>query len=149
MPVGTARGVRSESDAGHADGGAGGATLALGTEAEFMKLLVDLSVTFAPRRFALCEVYGERADGWVFGWGMTFGSGSAMLYRDDGRPLGSFASAEPHSACSPDALICGSCGSIPKSTATPRLATQPPASQISPRRGLATSQGVPPPGPRR
>ncbi len=41
-------------------------------EEEFMAELTDLAVSEAPRRFALCEVEGERWDGWIYGWGLAF-----------------------------------------------------------------------------
>lgn len=63
------------------------------SEAEFMELLVELCVGFAPRRFALGEVYGDYDDGQVLAWGMTFGD-RAVLCSDDGRPIGVFPSAE-------------------------------------------------------
>lgn len=62
-------------------------------EAEFMELLGELCVDFAPRRFALGEVYSDYDDGRVLAWGMAL-EGRAVLHSDDGRPIGVFPSAE-------------------------------------------------------
>lgn len=40
----------------------------LGTEEEFQAMLGELCHDLAPQPFALCEIEGERADGWVFAW---------------------------------------------------------------------------------
>ncbi|KWW99504.1 hypothetical protein LI90_1140 [Carbonactinospora thermoautotrophica] len=61
-------------------------------EAEFTTLLADLAHAYAPRRFALCEVHGEREDGSVFGWGMAFDD-RAVIWRTTGA-VGTFESAE-------------------------------------------------------
>lgn len=62
-------------------------------EAEFMELLDELCVNFAPRRFALGEIFGDYDDGRVLAWGMAF-EDRALLCSDDGRPIGVFPSAE-------------------------------------------------------
>ncbi|NBE83842.1 hypothetical protein [Micromonospora rubida] len=56
-------------------------------------MLVDLVTDFAPRRFAICEEYGDRVDGGVFAWGMAFTDGALLC--DDGRAsTGRFPNAE-------------------------------------------------------
>ncbi len=62
-------------------------------EAEFTALLTDLAHACAPRRFALCEIHGDREDGSVFGWGMAFDD-RAVIWRTTGHALGAFGSAE-------------------------------------------------------
>ncbi|MGH3930226.1 MAG: hypothetical protein ACRDTF_09660 [Pseudonocardiaceae bacterium] len=44
----------------------------LGTEEEFAEEVRELVASSAPRVFALVEEYGERVDGRVVAWGMTF-----------------------------------------------------------------------------
>lgn len=63
------------------------------SETEFMDLLGELCVAFAPRRFALGEVYGDYDDGRVFAWGVAF-EDRAVLCSDDGQRIGVFPSAE-------------------------------------------------------
>lgn len=60
---------------------------------EFNTLLRELSVTTAPRRFALCEVRGDEPDGWVFAWGSAL-DGRAVVIDPDGRRMGAFRCAE-------------------------------------------------------
>ncbi|BCJ61074.1 hypothetical protein [Micromonospora endophytica] len=45
-------------------------------------MLVDLVNEFAPRRFAICEEYGDRVDADVFAWGLAFADG-ALVCGDD------------------------------------------------------------------
>ncbi|KWX00697.1 hypothetical protein LI90_1720 [Carbonactinospora thermoautotrophica] len=63
------------------------------SEEEFMAELTELAVSEAPRRFALCEVEGERWDGWVHGWGMEFPDG-AVFFAPGSRQAGVFTSAQ-------------------------------------------------------
>ncbi|MDI5941712.1 MULTISPECIES: hypothetical protein [Micromonospora] len=65
----------------------------LGTPDEFHRMLVELVHEFAPRRFAICEEYGDRVDGEVVAWGMAFAEG-ALLRCDDQTSTGHFTSAE-------------------------------------------------------
>ncbi|MEV6706769.1 hypothetical protein [Micromonospora wenchangensis] len=65
----------------------------LGTPEEFHLMLVELANEFAPRRFALCEEYGDRLDGAVFAWGLAFPD-SALLRHDGRTSTGHFATAE-------------------------------------------------------
>ncbi|MEV6798164.1 hypothetical protein AB0M91_07440 [Micromonospora rifamycinica] len=65
----------------------------LGTPEEFHLMLVDLANEFAPRRFAICEEYGDRLDGGVFAWGVAF-QDSALLRRDGRTSAGHFTDAE-------------------------------------------------------
>ncbi|WP_433343661.1 hypothetical protein [Micromonospora sp. CA-111912] len=65
----------------------------LGTPEEFQLMLVELVNEFAPRRFAICEEYGDRVDGRVFAWGMSFEDG-VLLHSDDRTSTGHFADAE-------------------------------------------------------
>lgn len=61
--------------------------------AEFNTMLRDLSVDYAPRRFALCEVRADEPDGWVFGWGVEFNDRTAVFLWG-GRRGGVFRSTE-------------------------------------------------------
>ncbi|XTZ18331.1 hypothetical protein ACQSSU_13670 [Micromonospora echinospora] len=56
-------------------------------------MLVDLATEFAPRRFAICEEYGDRIDGAVFAWGMAFPDG-VLLCGDQRTYAGRFPSAD-------------------------------------------------------
>ncbi|WDZ84439.1 hypothetical protein [Micromonospora cathayae] len=66
---------------------------ALGTPEEFHQMLVDLVTEYAPRRFAICEEYGDRVDGAVFAWGMAFPDG-VLLCGDGHAYTGRFPSAD-------------------------------------------------------
>jgi len=44
----------------------------IGTEEEFAALLSQIVAEGRPRLFSLCEEYGDRAGGWILGWGMAF-----------------------------------------------------------------------------
>ncbi|MFD8590076.1 hypothetical protein ACFV1B_11115 [Streptomyces sp. NPDC059637] len=63
------------------------------TAEEFKALLEDLVEDTAPRLFALVEEEGDRADGWVLGWGMAFEDRATVL-RADGRAVHHHRSAE-------------------------------------------------------
>lgn len=63
------------------------------SETEFMDLLGELCIDFAPRRFALGEVYGDYDDGRVFAWGVAF-EDRAVLHSEDGQRIGVFPCAE-------------------------------------------------------
>lgn len=94
MPTVTSHDTSAECEALREDGdntAAGG--LAPLSEAEFMGLLGELCAAFAPRRFALSEVYGDFEDGRVFAWGLAFEDWT-LLCSDDGQLLGVFPSAE-------------------------------------------------------
>ncbi|SHE45006.1 hypothetical protein [Streptoalloteichus hindustanus] len=62
-------------------------------EARFTKLLTQLAVVCAPRRFALCEVHGDRDDGTIAWWGMADAE-RAHIVSVDGLCTASFDSAE-------------------------------------------------------
>ena len=53
----------------------------LGTREEFQAELHALARDYAPRRFAICEEYGDRVDGWVEAWGMAF-AGQILAYQE-------------------------------------------------------------------
>lgn len=65
----------------------------LGTPEEFHQLLVELARDYAPRRFAICEEYGDRVDGRVAAWGMAFDE-RAVVYGDGGDLTGRFRTAD-------------------------------------------------------
>ncbi|MGW0433792.1 hypothetical protein ACWDV4_14800 [Micromonospora sp. NPDC003197] len=65
----------------------------LGTPEEFHQMLVDIAVDFAPRRFAICEEYGDRLDGRVFAWGLAFEE-QALVSDVECRFLGRFQAAD-------------------------------------------------------
>jgi hypothetical protein len=94
MPTATSSDTSAEYETAQEDGDTAVASrLAPLSEAEFMELLVELCADFAPRRFALGEVYGDYDDGRVFAWGLAFEK-QAVLCSDDGWPIGVFPSAE-------------------------------------------------------
>jgi hypothetical protein len=55
-------------------------------ETALMAELKELCVEFAPRRFALCEVWADDDDAGIFGWGMAFDD-KALLYLPQARVL--------------------------------------------------------------
>ena len=65
----------------------------LGTPEEFHQLMAELATDYAPRRFAICEEYGDRLDGRVFAWGIAF-EDHAWLCADDATFTGRFSEAE-------------------------------------------------------
>jgi hypothetical protein len=65
----------------------------LGTPEEFHQLMVELATDYAPRRFAVCEEYGDRVDGRVYAWGVAFEE-RVWLSADDRSLTGSFVNAE-------------------------------------------------------
>lgn len=65
----------------------------LGTPEEFHRMMVDLAKEYAPRRFAICEEYGDRFDGAIFGWGLAFPDG-VLLCGDQRTYTGRFPSAD-------------------------------------------------------
>ncbi len=94
MLAARSQGISPEHETAHEDGDTDVASgLAPLSEAEFMELLVELCVCFAPRRFALGEVYGDYDDGRVVAWGVAF-EDRAVLHNEDGRRIGVFPSAE-------------------------------------------------------
>ncbi|WP_344590655.1 hypothetical protein [Actinomadura vinacea] len=58
-----------------------------------MAELTEMSVEFAPRRFALCEVWAEDEDAGVVGWGMAFDD-ETLLYLPHTRVFGRSSSAQ-------------------------------------------------------
>ncbi|MFK3982020.1 hypothetical protein ACI2K4_16790 [Micromonospora sp. NPDC050397] len=64
----------------------------LGTPEEFHQLMTELAADYAPRRFAICEEYGDRVDGRVYAWGVAFEE-HAWLQTDDDSFTGRFANA--------------------------------------------------------
>lgn len=64
----------------------------LGDADEFGQMLIDLVNDYAPRRFAICEEYGDRIDAEVFAWGMAFDD-VVVLCADDMSFTGCFSSA--------------------------------------------------------
>lgn len=74
------------------EGSEGPSMTAIG-EDEFMAELTEISVEFAPRRFALCGVRPNLEDAQVIGWGMAFDD-EAMLYLPEDGTLGRLRSAQ-------------------------------------------------------
>lgn len=66
----------------------------LGTPEEFHQMLVALAVDYAPRRFAICEEYGDRIDGRVFAWGLAYGDHAVVCPEVSGLLPCSFGSPE-------------------------------------------------------
>jgi len=63
------------------------------TEEEFAQEVAELVADEAPRVFALVEEYGERVDGRVIAWGMTFDDHAEVVSVGHGL-RGTFPSAE-------------------------------------------------------
>ena len=63
------------------------------TEEEFAQEVAELVADEAPRVFALVEEYGERVDGRVIAWGMTFDDHAEVVSVGHGLH-GTFPSAE-------------------------------------------------------
>ncbi|GAA2107249.1 hypothetical protein [Actinomadura alba] len=53
----------------------------------------ELAAETAPRRYSVCALDVEAEDGAVLAWGLAF-PGRAVLCKLDGRPAGTFVSAE-------------------------------------------------------
>ncbi len=56
----------------------------LGDEQQFAEILEGMVATFAPRVFAVVQVYGERVDGRVAAWGLAF-EDHVAVFGVDGR----------------------------------------------------------------
>lgn len=54
----------------------------------------ELAAEEAPRRFALCWIDAEEADGGILYWGLAFRDHHAVVCGDSGRSFGIFPSAE-------------------------------------------------------
>lgn len=70
-----------------------GISAVLGDEKSLMSELTEMSAEFAPRRFALCEVWADEEDAGVVGWGMAFDD-EAMLYLPESGLMARLSSAQ-------------------------------------------------------
>ena len=59
----------------------------LGDEPRFAEILAGMVADFAPRVFAVVQVYGERVDGRIAAWGMTFEDHVKMFAVDGWSPM--------------------------------------------------------------
>ncbi|QKW17407.1 hypothetical protein HUT12_24760 [Verrucosispora sp. NA02020] len=57
-------------------------------------MLAEMVDECAPRRFAICEEYGDRADGGIFAWGLAFPDGRALVCGEDSAFTGRFRSPD-------------------------------------------------------
>jgi hypothetical protein len=67
-----------------------GIKVPLWTEEEFVTELAGLSAEYAPRRFSLCLVHGEREDGEILGWGLAFEDRAIAYLPGDDETGGTF-----------------------------------------------------------
>ncbi|MDQ4034128.1 MAG: hypothetical protein M3332_18545 [Actinomycetota bacterium] len=59
----------------------------LGDEPEFAEILEGMVADFAPRVFAVVQVYGERVDGRIAAWGLAFEDHAAVFGMDGRVPM--------------------------------------------------------------
>lgn len=69
------------------------AMTALCSEEEWPAVLAEHASAYAPRRFALLAILGDRVDAAIFGWGTAF-TDRATVHWPDGTLVGLFPSAE-------------------------------------------------------
>ncbi|GIJ25421.1 hypothetical protein Vqi01_05830 [Micromonospora qiuiae] len=98
----------------------------LGSPEEFHQMLADLVDEFAPRRFAICEEYGDRADGGIFAWGLAFTDGVLACGDGHASPGASRARTPPYAYSLAPVAGCDCSGSMRRRVVNrgPRLCTR-------------------------